>query len=365
MTATSETAMIAELVADLLGSEERSAAARRQAPGEDPALWLRLEEFGLTLAGVAEDKGGAGVPVGDVLTVFRVAGAHALALPLLETGIAAWLLAEADLPIPSGPLALAPAGFDDRIVARGSGDGAVLDGTSHGTPAMAGAARLVVAALDESSEPVVAVVDPAAVESVPLTDVSGGARELLRFRQTPALVSSVAASAAPEQVLRRAALGRCAMIVGALGAVRDMTVEFTRGRTQFGRPLIKFQAVAQQLAVIARECALTEAATRGATEALVADGEAPLLEVAAAKVVCGRAAATVARTAHQLHGAIGITSEHPLGRFTGRLLVWRGDFGGERAWAAALGRELVGADPWPRLSATGHLRLPRRGAATG
>jgi acyl-CoA dehydrogenase len=356
MTASSEVAMIAELVADVLAADERAAAGRRQAPGTDEGLWRQLEELGITLAAVPEEKGGAGVPIGDAMTIYRVAGAHALALPLLETGLAAWLLAEADLPVVAGPLALAPAGLDDRVVARGTGVEVVLEGTSHRTPAVAAESRIVVAARDEEGRPVVAVVDPGSVDGVAVDDVGGGERHLLRFAGVPARALPVEEAAAPEQVLRRAALGRCAMIVGALGAVHDMTVEFTSQRTQFGRPLIKFQAVAQQLAVIARECALAEAATRGATEVMVAGDEVPLLELAAAKVVCGRAAASVARTAHQLHGAIGITSEHPLGRFTGRLLVWRGDFGGERAWATALGRELAGADPWPSLSATGNLR---------
>lgn len=362
MSVTSESAMIAELVADVLGADERTAAARRRVAGEDPALWLQLEDLGLTLSGLPEEKGGAGVSAGEAMTILRVAGAHALPMPLLETGLAAWLLAEADLPIPSGPLALAPAGFDDRVVARGSGGEALLDGVSHATPAVAGAARIVVAARGEDGGPVVAAVAPEAVDSVRLTDVAGGVRETLSFREVAALAAPVAERACPEQALRRAALGRCSMIVGALGAVRDMTVEFTAQRNQFGRPLIRFQAVAHQLAIIARECALAEAATRGAIEALGATDEVQLVEVAAAKVVCGRAAATVSRIAHQLHGAIGITAEHPLGRFTGRLLVWRGDFGGERAWSGALGRELAGGEPWSRLSATGHLRSGGRGA---
>jgi acyl-CoA dehydrogenase len=365
MTATSEVAMIAELVADVLAADERAAAGRREVPGTDAGLWRQLEELGITLAAVPEEKGGAGVPIGDVMTIFQVAGAHALALPLLETGLAAWLLAEADLPVVPGPLAVAPAGLDDWVIAHGTGAGTTLEGTSRRTPAVAAASGLVVAARDENGRPVVATVAPGLVDSVEIGDVAGGFRHRVSFAGASARALPVEESRGPEQVLRRAALGRCAMIVGALGAVRDMTVEFTSQRTQFGRPLIKFQAVAQQLAVIARDCALAEAATRGATEVLVARGEAPLLEVGAAKVVCGRAAASVARTAHQLHGAIGITSEHPLGRFTGRLLVWRGDFGGERAWANALGRELAGGDPWAAISATGNLRLGADGEVAG
>jgi hypothetical protein len=44
------------------------------------------------------------------------------------------------------------------------------------------------------------------------------------------------------------------------------------------------------------------------------------------------------RIAHQLHGAVGFTHEHQLHRFTTRLWSWRDEYGGEREWAARLGR---------------------------
>ena len=357
MSATSEQAMVAEMVADVLAADERAAAARREVPGAGEELWRQLEELGLTLAGVPEESGGAGGSAAEALTILRVAGAHALVLPLLETQLGAWLLAEAGLPIPSGPLALAPAGFGDRVVARGPIASAVLEGVSHGTPGFAGATRVVVAVAGEDDAPAAAGVAPEELAATPLRNAAGTRRDLLRFREAAAEARPVGERAAPEQVLRRAALGRCAMIVGALHAVKDQSVAFASERQQFGRPILKFQAVAHQLAIVARESAMAEAATRAAGEHLVAGECLPLVEVAAAKVVCAKAATTVAAVAHQLHGAIGVTSEQPLARFTAQLLAWRDDFGGERAWAAALGRELVGAeDPWLRLSATGHFQ---------
>jgi acyl-CoA dehydrogenase len=356
MRVTTEQAMMAELVSDLLGAHEREAAARRDGPDDGTALWQQLEELGLTLAAVPEDKGGSGGSVADVFVILREAGSHALSLPLMETGLAAWLLTEAELPVAGGPMAVAPAGFGDRIVAGGGSGETTLNGISHGTPFAGAASRLVVAARDESGEAVVAVVEPDQVKAVPIRNAAGGTRDLIEFRDVPAQAIAVADRAEPEQLLRRAALGRCSMIVGALGTVRDMSVAYAAERTQFGRPLLRFQAVAHQLAIIAREEALAAAVTHAAIEALLADDVLPLVEVAAAKVVCGKAATTVSSIAHQLHGAIGVTSEHPLSRFTSQLLAWRDDYGGERAWSTALGRDLATTDPWACLSRTGHLR---------
>jgi alkylation response protein AidB-like acyl-CoA dehydrogenase len=77
--------------------------------------WDAIEEAGLHRALVPEDAGGYGVPVADALSLLRVAGEHALPLPLAETLLASWLLAGAGLPIPDGPLTLAPGAQRRRV----------------------------------------------------------------------------------------------------------------------------------------------------------------------------------------------------------------------------------------------------------
>jgi alkylation response protein AidB-like acyl-CoA dehydrogenase len=58
--------------------------------------------------------------------------------------------------------------------------------------------------------------------------------------------------------------------------------------------------------------------------------------MAAAKVRAGEAAGLCARIAHQLHGAMGVTAEHPLHQSTRRLLSWRDDHGAEAWWSRVL-----------------------------
>jgi hypothetical protein len=70
--------------------------------------------------------------------------------------------------------------------------------------------------------------------------------------------------------------------------------------------------------------------------------DAIFLEATAAKIRSAEAAQEGAAIAHQVHGAIGFTSEHILHRYTLRMLAWRDDFGNESHWAAALGNKVCG-----------------------
>jgi alkylation response protein AidB-like acyl-CoA dehydrogenase len=64
-------------------------------------------------------------------------------------------------------------------------------------------------------------------------------------------------------------------------------------------------------------------------------------------------AARVGALAHQVHGAIGFTEEHPLRHSTTRLWAWRDEAGNEEEWSAGLGRHVLdaGADGlWPLIT---------------
>lgn len=144
---------------------------------------------------------------------------------------------------------------------------------------------------------------------------------------------------------RRGALMRSVQLAGGVARVRDMAIEYAADRRQFGQAINRFQAVQHMLSELAAEAACAEAAAAGA----VSD---PSLEwVAAAKIVTGRAAGRAASLAHQIHGAIGFTREHPLHRVTTKLWRWRDEFGTESEWALELGRSLAGRDVWEVLTA--------------
>jgi acyl-CoA dehydrogenase len=146
-------------------------------------------------------------------------------------------------------------------------------------------------------------------------------------------------------------------MIGALDAAAELTVAHTRERVQFGRPLSKFQAVQHALAGMAGEI---ERARAAATLAVAAaadhgfDSSQTDYAVTVAKVVLGRAVPAVATTAHQLHGAIGVTIEHQLRLATTRSQSWMDEFGSTGHYARRLGRVALtaassGVDPWDVL----------------
>ena len=72
--------------------------------------------------------------------------------------------------------------------------------------------------------------------------------------------------------------------------------------------------------------------------------------VTAAKVTVGRVADAVTTIAHQLHGAIGVTAEHPLWLATMPAQSWATDYGSPAHHARRLGRlALAATEPWDVL----------------
>jgi acyl-CoA dehydrogenase len=65
-----------------------------------------IAEAGFASLLIPEDKGGFGGDWGDLFAVLRIAGTHALDLPVGETIIAAKQASDAGRPVPDGPLAL-------------------------------------------------------------------------------------------------------------------------------------------------------------------------------------------------------------------------------------------------------------------
>lgn len=339
----SETRLLEQVTAEIL----RDYAAGRGAAADEgwaPALWQTLEGAGLPLVGIPEARGGAGGGWPEIAAVLRAAGRFAAPVPLAETcALAGWLLAEAGLPIPPGPLTVAPTRPGDRLEIVSDGGGWLLRGVAGRVP-WAGQVTAIVVLADRGDGRAVANVPPSACRIEPGTNLAGEPRDRVTFEGVRLSEDAVAAvSVDADQLLVRGALGRSIQIVGALDRLLELTVGYVQARTQFGRPLARFQAVQQDLARLAGEAVASAAAVESAVA--VATHGGCTLEVAAAKVRTGEAASLGARIAHQLHGAIGFTQEHQLHRFTTRLWSWRDEFGAEREWAARLGRSAAAAGP--------------------
>jgi len=129
-----------------------------------------------------------------------------------------------------------------------------------------------------------------------------------------------------QRTLQRAIAGKCVEMLGGAGAVLDMTVEYAKQRTQFGRPVGSFQAVQHHCANMATD---VEGCRHIAYQAAwrVSEGLPAAREVAMAKAWVSGAYQRVCATAHQCHGAIGFTKEHNLQLYTRRAKVQELNYG--------------------------------------
>jgi acyl-CoA dehydrogenase len=317
--------------------------------------WSALEEAGLPLAWVPNDLGGGGTDLAEGFAVLRAAGRSALPLPVAETLLAGWLLAQAGIAAPNGPMSCGPARAGDRIVLAGSG---TLSGRLRAVPFAKGAGHLAVLAERETGGTAVALVKAGDAHIADGAGLADDPLNAVRLESVhPAAVGDAPPGLDADALLLMGASARAMQMAGALEAILDLSVAYANERVAFGRPIGKFQAVQQSLARLAGEVAAAIAAAGSAADAIAASphfDEAVLLEAASAKIRVGEAAAEGAAIAHQVLGAIGFTQEHVLHRYTRRLWAWRDDFGSESVWAVKLGQLVAakGADAlWPMLAA--------------
>src|SRR3981189_2648532 len=106
-------------------------------------LWQALTEAGWPLAWVPEDCGGSGASMAEGFSVLSAAGRFAIAVPLAETMLAGWLLAQAKITSPQGAMTVAPASPKDRITLNSDG---TLSGRARGVPFAKGAKHIAVLA---------------------------------------------------------------------------------------------------------------------------------------------------------------------------------------------------------------------------
>lgn len=316
--------MIAEMADDLFAD----LSARKTSESS----WEAIESVGLPSLMVDADRGGFGGNWCDAVIVFRLAGYHALALPVVEATIAA---------------ALADGAFDGRgtiaPAAEGTLAGDRFDGTITGAAWAQGAAYVVAPAPGGGSM----ILDMAHASIGGAANIAGEPRANLAFE-------GATAKRLPADIFALGALARAAQIAGALDASLAMSVAYVNERKQFGRPLAKFQAVQQSLATFACEAAAANCAALGAAQAQGrGDGDGDYA-IAAAKLRANRAVGVGTALAHQVHGAIGFTHEYPLHPLTRRLWAWRSEFGGDSHWSGVLGDRICarGADQfWADLTA--------------
>jgi len=121
-----------------------------------------------------------------------------------------------------------------------------------------------------------------------------------------------------------------------------MTLDYVNQRTQFGKPIGKFQAVQNQISIMAERVWVSRMAAQLACQS--EDWRARPLLAAVGKARTSEAAAIVADISHAMHGAIGITEEYDLQIYTRKLREWRHAAGAETYWESRIGEALLWQD---------------------
>ena len=354
-----ETRMLLESMTRLFEDKATKQVVDAAEKGTFPAdLWQAVSETGVPLAALPESAGGADAEWADLYDVLRVAGRYAAPIPLAETMLAGWIAAAAGLELTDAPMTVGPVRAGDTLTLERDGNGWRLSGRASRLPYACSAGRIVLIADGPDGEMAVALDGPEGAETTEGRNMAGEPRDTLNFaglRLSADAAAPVRGGTSRAALYRRGALARATMMSGALERAMDLAVNYAQERQQFGRPISKFQAVQQNLAVLAGQTAAAIAAANLGIEALSRnDSEAEEFAVAIAKTRVGDAATLAGEIAHQVHGAIGFTQEYALQLATRRLWSWREEFGPDAEWAARLGRLVCNREPealWPTLTA--------------
>ncbi|MGI6876533.1 acyl-CoA dehydrogenase family protein, partial [Amycolatopsis sp. 3B14] len=116
-------------------------------------------------------------------------------------------------------------------------------------------------------------------------------------------------------------LAVAAQLLGAGQWLLDASVAYAKQRSQYGRLIGEYQAIKHLLADVATHLELARPLVHGA--AVTGSPQ----DISAAKVKAGDAAYLAARTALQVHGAIGYTAEHDLGLRLSKVRALTGAWG--------------------------------------
>ncbi|MDA2812888.1 acyl-CoA/acyl-ACP dehydrogenase [Nocardiopsis sp. RSe5-2] len=313
---TREQLLFSRTLDDLLGAGAPGAAARAwsrgdRGPGE--RLWRGLAEAGLFGLAVPEEHGGVGLRPVELALGMVEAGRHAVPGPLVETAAAAVLLGGAG-PVPGTGGAHPAARIADGGLAVSL---AVPPWTPHALDAdWAGAVIVLEGGAVHAAEPV----EP--LESLDPARKPWRVRAAAPLPGGPPGAPTGDAADAPHGgtaalAFDLAVLCCAAQALGAGERLLEATVEHVKTRHQFGQAVGGFQAVRHRLADTATALHFARPLVLGAAAAFGAGTEDPATallrarDASAAKAAACDAAHTAARTALQLHGAIGYTDEFP------------------------------------------------------
>ncbi len=303
--------------------------------GDDPLLWRKLSELGVPGLLVPEAESGLGRDEIDAVLLLEELGRAALGGPLVPTAVVgAALLAE-----------LAPCDLRERWLRRVAAGEARL---AVGHPALAfvseadAADLLLLASGDELHAALRADV------TLVRQRANDPSRRLFGVRFSPAPATRVARGEEARRLLAaafdRGALAAAAQAIGVADRLIEIACGYARQRKQFGVPIGSFQAVKHALASCSVRLEYARPVVHRAAHSLARAARTRAVDVSHAKLAATEAASLAARTALQVHGAIGYTWEQDLHLWMRRAFTLDLEWGGGPLHRARVADAVLAAD---------------------
>jgi alkylation response protein AidB-like acyl-CoA dehydrogenase len=315
--------------------------------GYSAAVWSQLAEQGVLGIGLPEEHGGFGGEV-EVMVVMEQVGRGLVLEPFMSTVVLGGGLIrdngsaaqQADIipKIIAGECRIALAHHEDGARYALDHVNAVVNGnklTGKKTVVLDGAVAdlFIVSARDAASKKIsLFIVDAKAsgVKRASYRTHDGKSAADITFTDAAAQLLGKAGEGltALEAAVDQANAALCAEAVGAIDAINQATVEYTKNRKQFGTPIGKFQALQHRMAdmfvqgVQARSMA--NLATGYSRDKNVVERRR---KISTAKAYIGNAGRFCGQNAVQLHGGMGITDELATGHYFKRLTLINQTFG--------------------------------------
>jgi alkylation response protein AidB-like acyl-CoA dehydrogenase len=284
----------------------------------DEGIWREICELGWPGIAIAEEYGGQGLGMVELVILSEELGYVCAPVPFLTNAVAGLVIEEG--------------GSDEQ--------------RSRWLPGIAtGEARGAIA-LDQEDPALVADADGAAVLGLPAeeggrlvepTDATIEPLQLIDSTRSYSHVSASGGEPLPEESgMYRPIVALAAELTGVAQRAMDMAVEYAKEREQFGRPIGAYQAVSHRCAAMLYD--VEEARSLTYYAAWAADAEPETLPLAAhmAKARASDAAWAVTASALQVLGGIGFTWEHDL-----HFLLKRAKVAGQLLGSARQHRERV------------------------
>ena len=339
---------------DLYDTTDRIAATAAPAWSGDQnsggsAKWTQILELGWQGVLVSEEAGGVGATLAEFAAIAEAAGRHAMALPLIARCVvspillaaagrndaALALLEQLSAGQASACPVIQPEGARSLQATAATGGSIRLQGVLKGADLTEPASHLVFNAFGPNGSVPVLVLLATSELTQPVRYFEGldGRRTAdisldgVVVEASHVLLQGDAVATVVRSAMSTGAVMTSVQTVGALGAMIEQTIEYLSTRTQFGVALSTFQALRHRVVEMYVAYESARGLVKDVTEDLSANPAADQRDAALTKLYLATVGRTVAESAIQMHGGMGMTVEMPAARLAMHALMCNLQYG--------------------------------------